>query len=134
MYKRQVYNFARIAVSQNIGSTTAAVMDNVRILPVWAFFLVPFGEYLCRVQGSFHYTATIGLVMLMVGIDLYYDIIIMPTARNLFRRTMVRSEFQRSCTNKNQLIKNTSKVGNFRLFRTRDKGLKMANNLNTKTC
>ena len=64
-------------------------MDNVRILLVWAFFLVPFGEYLCRVQGEFHYTATIGLAMLMLGIALYNDIFIMPTARNLFRRTMV---------------------------------------------
>ena len=84
-----IYNFARIAISQNIGSTTAAVMDNVRILLVWAFFLVPFGEYLCRVQGEFHYTATIGLAMLMLGIALYNDIIIMPTVRKLFRRTKV---------------------------------------------
>ena len=87
-----LYNACRISVTQRIGATTSAVLDNVRIVIVWAFFLVPFGEYLCRVQGSFHFTAPIGLAILMVGILLYNDMVIMPTARKLFRRRTVSLE------------------------------------------
>ena len=69
-----IFNFARLAINKEIGATTAAVLDNGRILLVWGFFLLPLGQYLCRVQGDFHYTAPIGLAILMIGMAVYQGV------------------------------------------------------------
>jgi len=78
------FNFAGVSVTKELSSVTRAVLDNLRIVFIWAFFLIPFGPYLCKVQGDFHYTAVIGLFVLICGIWIYNDIIILPTIRKLF--------------------------------------------------
>ena len=60
--------YARLNVTNKISATTAAVLSNVRIIFVWAFFLIPFGPFLCRVEKEFHFTAVIALVLIMVGV------------------------------------------------------------------
>ena len=61
-------------VTNKISATTAAVLSNVRIIFVWAFFLLPFGPFLCRVEKEFHYTAVIALVLIVVGVFLYHGV------------------------------------------------------------
>ena len=66
--------YARLNVTNKISATTAAVLSNVRIIFVWAFFLIPFGPFLCRVEKEFHYTAVIALVLIVVGVFLYHGV------------------------------------------------------------
>jgi len=75
------FNFAGVSVTAELSSTTRAVLDNLRIIFIWAFFLIPFPDFLCEVRDEFHYLHPIGLMVLLVGIWLYNDIIIMPTIR-----------------------------------------------------
>lgn len=75
------FNFAGVSVTAELSSTTRAVLDNLRIIFIWAFFLIPFGDMLCEVRDEFHYLHPIGLIVLLVGIWFYNDIIIMPMIR-----------------------------------------------------
>ena len=54
-----------------MSATTGTVLANARLVLVWSFFLLPFGPFLCRVQGEFHYTALLGLAIVLLGIGLY---------------------------------------------------------------
>jgi len=76
-----VFNFAGISVTKELSATTRAVLDQLRIIFIWAIFLIPFGPFLCRMQDYFHFTAPIGLVILIIGVFVYNDIIIMPLIR-----------------------------------------------------
>jgi len=75
------FNFAGVSVTAELSSTTRAVLDNLRIIFIWAFFLIPFPSFLCEVRDEFHYLHPIGLMVLLVGIWFYNDIIIMPVVR-----------------------------------------------------
>ena len=46
-----------ITVAKELTATTRAVLDQVRVILIWAVFLIPWGTYLCRVQDYFHFTA-----------------------------------------------------------------------------
>lgn len=76
-----VFNFAGITVTKELSATTRAVLDQLRVVLIWAIFLIPFGNYLCRMQDTFHFTAPIGLTILIFGVFIYNDIIIMPAVR-----------------------------------------------------
>lgn len=76
-----VFNFAGITVTKELSATTRAVLDQLRVILIWAIFLIPFGNYLCRMQDFFHFTAPIGLFILIVGVFIYNDVIIMPLVR-----------------------------------------------------
>jgi len=73
-----IFNFAGISVTKELNATTRAVLDQIRVILIWAIFLIPFGPYLCRLQGYFHFTAPIGLSILICGVFFYNNIIIMP--------------------------------------------------------
>jgi len=78
-----VFNFAGITVMKELSATSRAVLDNIRIVVIWAIFLIPLGPYLCRLQDGFNYVAPIGLVILLCGVSIYLDVLIMPTIRKL---------------------------------------------------
>ena len=65
------YDVFRLIVNNSMSATTAAVLGNVRLIFVWIFFLLPLGSFLCRVQKEFHYTALIGLTVVIMGVWLY---------------------------------------------------------------
>ena len=46
----------------------STVLSSLRPLTVWVIFLIPWGPYLCRVQGEFHYTAVISFAMVISGV------------------------------------------------------------------
>jgi len=85
------FNFAGVSVTAELSSTTRAVLDNLRIIFIWAFFLIPMGDFLCEVRDEFHYLHPIGLVVLVVGIWLYNDIIIMPAIRKYILKQDTKS-------------------------------------------
>ena len=45
-----VFNFAGITVIKELSATTRAVLDQLRIVFIWAIFLIPFGPFLCIMQ------------------------------------------------------------------------------------
>lgn len=81
MFSIAIFNFAGISVTKELSATTRAVLDQIRVILIWAIFLIPFGPYLCQLQGYFHFTAPIGLSILIVGVFVYNDIIIVPLIR-----------------------------------------------------
>jgi len=82
-----VFNFAGITVIKELSATTRAVLDQLRIVFIWAIFLIPFGPFLCIMQDYFHWTAPIGLFVVICGVWLYTDVIIMPLARKFLLKT-----------------------------------------------
>jgi len=87
-----VFNFAGITVTKELSATTRAVLDQLRVVLIWAIFLIPFGPYLCRMQDTFHYTAPIGLTIMIGGVWLYNDVIIMPLIRKYILKTEPAAE------------------------------------------
>jgi len=82
-----VFNFAGISVTKELSATTRAVLDQIRVVLVWLIYLIPFGTYLCAMQGTFHFTAPIGFVILIAGVFVYNDVIIMPFIRKHVGKT-----------------------------------------------
>jgi len=76
-----VFNWAGITVAKELNATTRAVLDQLRIVLIWGTFLIPFGPFLCRVQDYFHWTAPIGLSILVCGVWIYNDVIVLPLIR-----------------------------------------------------
>jgi len=87
-----VFNFAGITVTKELSATTRAVLDQLRVILIWAIFLIPFGPFLCRLQDTFEFTAPIGLVILISGVFIYNDIIIMPLVRKHILKTEATDE------------------------------------------
>ena len=52
-----VFNWSGTTVAKELDATTRAVLDQLRIVLIWVIFLLPLGEFLCRVQDFFHWTA-----------------------------------------------------------------------------
>jgi len=94
------FNFAGVSVTAELSSTTRAVLDNLRIIFIWAFFLLPLGDYTCAVRDEFHYLHPIGLIVLLVGIWLYNDIIIMPFVRKYILKQDTKAASQEAIVEK----------------------------------
>jgi len=92
MFSIAVFNYAGISVTKELTATTRAVLDQIRVILIWAIFLFPFGPYLCKLQGFFHFTAPIGLFILIVGVFVYNDIIVMPLIRKHILKTEPEKE------------------------------------------
>jgi len=86
-----VFNWAGITVAKLVDATTRSVLDQLRTVIIWAAFLVPFGTSLCRVQQYFHYTAPIGLMVMVSGVWIFSDIIIMPLVRRCLGKSKEES-------------------------------------------
>ena len=46
-----------ISVTKEMSATTRSILDQIRVILIWAVFLIPWGGYLCRVQDYFVWTA-----------------------------------------------------------------------------
>jgi len=76
-----IFNFAGITVMRELSATTRAVLDQLRIVFIWAIFLLPWGISLCRLQDKLTWMAPVGLVILIAGVFIYLDVILMPFVR-----------------------------------------------------
>merc|ERR1719516_810197 len=87
-----IFNFAGISVMKELSATTRAVLDQLRIIFIWAIFLIDWEKVtgtleLCRLQDKFHWSAAVGLPILVIGVFIYLDILIMPFIRkNILKR------------------------------------------------
>ena len=79
------FNFAGLTVTSTMNATTRMVLDSVRTIFIWAFSLGVNWE-------QFQYLQPVGYFILFVGTCIYYDIIIMPTLRWVYRRFCKRYE------------------------------------------
>ena len=50
-----------ISVTKEMSATTRSILDQIRVILIWAVFLILWGNYLCRVQDYFVWTAVSGL-------------------------------------------------------------------------
>jgi len=78
-----VYCASNAIIAKMLSSSTTQILKNVISIFIWCFFLLPFGPFLCNVQGQYHYTAVISLSVVILGVTIYKDIIILPTIRKL---------------------------------------------------
>lgn len=81
MFSISVFNYAGITVTKELTATTRAVLDQIRTIVIWAVFLIPWGEFLCSVQDYFHWTAAVGLFIVICGVWMYNNVIIMPLVK-----------------------------------------------------
>ena len=44
-----------MSVTKDLSATTKSVLDQIRMVIIWAVFLLPWGSQLCRVQDYFHW-------------------------------------------------------------------------------
>ena len=54
-----------ITVTKELSATTRAVLDQIRVILIWAVFLIPWGPFLCAVQDYFHWTAVWHLLFVL---------------------------------------------------------------------
>ena len=65
----------------------STVLSSLRPLTVWVIFLIPWGPYLCRVQGQFHYTAVISFFTVISGVFVFKGLLSWPIIKRLLNDT-----------------------------------------------
>jgi len=73
-----VFNFVGISVTKYASSPARAVIDTVRTIFVWLFFLMPFNA-ICK-REHFQWLQLVGFVLLIFGTVLYNEVVILPFA------------------------------------------------------
>lgn len=72
-----VFNLVGISVTKHVSSTARAVVDTVRTVLVWVFFLVmPFVPE--STKESFSVLELIGFIVLVVGSLIYNEVVVLP--------------------------------------------------------
>jgi len=71
-----VFNFVGISITKYLSSPARAVIDTVRTVVVWFFFLMPFINKCYR--ETFNYLQLIGFVFLVLGTIVYNEVIVLP--------------------------------------------------------
>jgi len=71
-----VFNFVGISVTKYASSPARAVIDTVRTIFVWLFFLMPFIP-LCQ-RESFAFVQLIGFILLVIGTVIYNEVVVLP--------------------------------------------------------
>jgi drug/metabolite transporter (DMT)-like permease len=73
-----VFNFVGISVTKYASSPARAVVDTVRTIFVWIFFLMPFINECDR--ESFNWLQLVGFVVLVLGTVVYNEVLVLPFA------------------------------------------------------
>ena len=71
-----VFNFVGVSVSKYASSASRAVVDTIRTIVVWVFFLLPFIDECHR--EHFIWLQLIGFVCLIFGTAVYNEVLILP--------------------------------------------------------
>ncbi|MCQ2820354.1 MAG: hypothetical protein MJ252_24065 [archaeon] len=84
------YNFVGINLTQLVSSTARAIVDTVRTVFVWAFFLV-FPIVPDGTRESFNVVQTVGFVFLICGTLIYNEIVEIPWCNlNYYTRRLIK--------------------------------------------
>jgi hypothetical protein len=68
-----VYNYTGIMVTKYISSSSRAIMDNLRVIIIWVFFLLP--VWPSHWIEEFSFLQFIGFSTIVYGAFIYYEII-----------------------------------------------------------
>jgi drug/metabolite transporter (DMT)-like permease len=86
-----VFNFVGISVTKYASSPARAVIDTVRTIFVWLFFLLPIVDECHR--ESFNWLQLGGFVMLVFGTVIYNEVVILPfLGLNKFTKEALKNE------------------------------------------
>lgn len=86
-----VFNFVGISVTKYASSPARAVIDTVRTIFVWLFFLLPIVD-VCH-RESFNWIQLGGFVILVIGTVLYNEVVVLPfLGLNLYTKEALRNE------------------------------------------
>jgi len=105
-----IFNFVGITVTKIASSPARAVIDSVRTVVIWAFFMMPIVD-VCH-QEHFNWIQFLGFMFLIFGTLVYNEIIQLPFAKkteneNLPNITKDDQDFpQQNSNNLNENIKN----------------------------
>jgi len=73
-----VFNFSGITVTKHLSSPARAVLDSVRTVTVWLFFLVLPESVLLSLKESFLWLQLVGFVILLFGTVVFNEILVLP--------------------------------------------------------
>jgi len=73
-----VFNFVGISVTKYASSPARAVIDTVRTVFVWLFFLIPWVSE--EKREHFEWLQLIGFILLVIGTVLYNEVVVLPFA------------------------------------------------------
>jgi drug/metabolite transporter (DMT)-like permease len=71
-----LFNFVGISVSKYASSPARAVVDTVRTIVVWGFFLMPFINKCYR--EHFNWLQLVGFILLVIGTVIYNEVLVLP--------------------------------------------------------
>jgi len=71
-----LFNFVGISVAKYASSHARAVVDTVRTIVVWGFFLMPFIN-VCH-RESFNWIQLLGFILLVLGTVIYNEVLVIP--------------------------------------------------------
>ena len=71
------FNFSGLTISKNVSSTTRTIVDTLRTVVIWVFFLtVPFVPE--KTKETFSWLQLLGFLVLILGSVIYNEILIIP--------------------------------------------------------
>jgi len=68
------YNFCGVSVTRYLSSPVRAVVDNLRTIIVWVFFMV----VKTNIPETFHWLQLIGFIVLVLGTLVYNEVLVIP--------------------------------------------------------
>ena len=94
------FNFSGLTVAKYDSSTLRSIVDTLRTIAIWAFFLImPFVPK--ETKEKFHWLQLLGFIILILGGAIYNEIIIIPflgLSDNTKKAKKRRDEFQKELT------------------------------------
>ena len=70
------FNFSGLTISKNVSSTTRTIVDTLRTVVIWVFFLTPFAPE--NAKETFSWLQLLGFLVLILGSVIYNEILIIP--------------------------------------------------------
>jgi len=87
-----VFNFVGISVTKYASSPARAVIDTVRTIFVWLFFLMPFID-ICQ-RESFAWVQLLGFILLVIGTVVYNEVLVIPVfGLNEYTKAALKARF-----------------------------------------
>lgn len=71
-----LFNFVGITISKILSSPARAIIDTIRTIVVWGFFLLPIVDE--KYQETFAWLQFIGFIFLIIGTVIYNEILVIP--------------------------------------------------------
>ena len=70
------FNFAGLSVTKHVSSTARTIVDTLRTIVIWSFFMMPFVPE--GTQETFDWKQLVGFVILVFGSLIYNEILVFP--------------------------------------------------------